>query len=82
MCYGSNPLPGRAGFLLISGDPGVGKTRFVRELSSAAQSGGACVLDRGMFYWGQCALRTTGEIIAEYFENRPTRPPSTCPTRS
>ncbi|MBM2851143.1 MAG: hypothetical protein HW418_4085, partial [Anaerolineales bacterium] len=35
---------GERGVLLVSGEPGVGKTRFVRELVTQAQSSGATVL--------------------------------------
>jgi DNA-binding CsgD family transcriptional regulator len=60
---------GEGRFLLISGDPGVGKTRFVRELSTAAQSGGACVLTGECFTGGSTPYAPLADIIIEYFES-------------
>jgi predicted ATPase len=41
-------LAGRGRLYLITGEPGIGKTRLAEELSSSAQEQGASVL------WGRC----------------------------
>jgi DNA-binding CsgD family transcriptional regulator len=64
---------GEGRVLGISGEPGVGKTRFVRELSPAAQSSGAWVLSGECYAEGSAPYAPLASIIAGYFES-PSQP--------
>jgi DNA-binding CsgD family transcriptional regulator len=60
---------GEGRVLLISGDAGVGKTRFVRELSSEVADAGACVLTGECYLEGSAPYAPASRIIAGYFES-------------
>ena len=49
---------GRGGVLLVEGEPGIGKTRFLEETSTAASARGFTVS------WGQADARTVREVHA------------------
>jgi DNA-binding CsgD family transcriptional regulator len=60
---------GNGRVLWIRGDPGVGKTRFMRELSALVESGGACVLSVACYPEGSAPYTPLVNLIAEYFES-------------
>jgi DNA-binding CsgD family transcriptional regulator len=60
---------GQGQVLLISGEPGVGKTRFVRELASAASLSGANVLTGECYAEGGAPYGPLAQIIRDAFEN-------------
>jgi hypothetical protein len=57
-------LQGTGHVLLISGEPGVGKTRLARELLSQAQASGAAVLLGECFAEGTAPYAPMAEVIA------------------
>ena len=59
---------GEGRVLSVSGDPGVGKTRFVRELSAVVQSGGTWVLAGECYSDGSAPYAPLAAMIAAYFE--------------
>ena len=59
---------GEGRVLLINGEPGVGKTRFVRELAASAQAEGAAVLTGECYAEGSSPYSPVAQIIGEYFE--------------
>ncbi|MDR3573055.1 MAG: tetratricopeptide repeat protein [Anaerolineaceae bacterium] len=62
--------------LLISGEPGVGKTRFVRELVLTAQAAGAGVLTGECYTEGSTPYAPMAQMIADLFNSSaPSGPP-------
>jgi len=59
---------GEGRVLLVSGEPGVGKTRFVRKLSDAAEADGAYVLSGECYMEGSTPYAPFSQIIASYFQ--------------
>ena len=57
--------------LLISGEPGVGKTRFVRELASAVRLDGAGVLAGECYAEGSSPYSPLAQVIRDFFEGSP-----------
>src|SRR5271157_2009127 len=60
---------GQGQVLLISGEPGVGKTRFVRELISEAHFPGASMLTGECYAEGGAPYGPLAQIIRETIEN-------------
>lgn len=69
-------IAGEGQVLLVSGEPGIGKTRLVRELAGLAQAAGATVLADGCHAEGGPPYAPLAGIIRQTFENRsgPTIP--------
>jgi DNA-binding CsgD family transcriptional regulator len=58
-------VAGEAQFLLVGGEPGVGKTAFVRELAATVQNGGASVLTGECYAEGDTPYAPLAQIIDE-----------------
>jgi ATP/maltotriose-dependent transcriptional regulator MalT len=59
---------GEAQFLLIGGEPGVGKTRFVRELAETVQMAGASILTGECYAEGDTPYAPLAQIIWDALE--------------
>jgi tetratricopeptide (TPR) repeat protein len=64
-------VQGEGQVLLISGEPGVGKTRFVRELASALHLGEDSVLTGKCYAEGGPPYSPLAQMIGDIFENSP-----------
>jgi predicted ATPase len=62
-------VQGEGQTLLIRGEPGVGKTRFVRELASALRLDGASVLTGECYAEGSAPYAPLAQMIGDIFEN-------------
>ncbi len=64
-------VQGEGQVLLISGEPGVGKTRFVRELASALHLGEDSVLTGECYAEGGAPYAPLAQMIKDIFERSP-----------
>jgi predicted ATPase len=64
-------VQGEGQVLLISGEPGVGKTRFVRELASALHLGEDSVLTGECYAEGGAPYAPLAQMIRTIFEGSP-----------
>jgi len=78
LCW-QRTIAGEGQALLISGEPGVGKTRFTRELLTLAISSGAIVLSGECYAEGGAPYAPIAQIIQDVFSQFPTLP-DTLPT--
>jgi predicted ATPase len=59
---------GQGQVLLISGEPGIGKTRFVRELAATARAAGACVMSGECYAEGSAPYAPVAQMIGDLLE--------------
>ncbi|HKT04006.1 MAG TPA: serine/threonine-protein kinase, partial [Rugosimonospora sp.] len=69
LSHWSEAQAGRGGMVVLSGPPGVGKSRLVRELAATLRAGGAAVLHGG-FRADAVPLQPLREAIAAYVRGR------------
>jgi len=65
---------GEAQVLLISGEPGIGKTRFIHELVTQIKASGAVVLTGECYAEGGAPYAPVAQFIEESFAQTPTLP--------
>jgi class 3 adenylate cyclase/tetratricopeptide (TPR) repeat protein len=75
LCW-QKTIAGEGQALLISGEPGVGKTRFTRELIEQFRSGGATVLIGECYAEGGAPYAPIAQIIQDAFTQNPAIPNS------
>ncbi len=63
---------GEGQMLLVSGEPGVGKTRFVRELTAQAQTSGATVLVGECYAEGGAPYAPIAQMIRQALDAQPS----------
>jgi predicted ATPase len=59
---------GEGQVLLIDGEPGIGKTRFVQELTTQARAAGAHVMTGECFPEGSAPYAPVAQMIGDLFE--------------
>ena len=75
LCW-QKTITGEGQALLISGEPGVGKTRFTRELVNQVKSSGATVLLGECYAEGGAPYAPIAQIIQDAFTQSPSLPNS------
>jgi class 3 adenylate cyclase/tetratricopeptide (TPR) repeat protein len=75
LCW-QKTVAGEGQALLISGEPGVGKTRFTRELVEQLRTGGATVLTGECYAEGGAPYAPIAQIILDAFTQNPALPDS------
>ena len=75
LCW-QKTIAGEGQALLISGEPGVGKTRFTRELVEQLRTGGATVLIGECYAEGGAPYAPIAQIIQDAFTQNPGLPNS------
>jgi DNA polymerase III delta prime subunit len=64
-------IQGEGQVLLLRGEPGVGKTRFVHELASIVSREGACVLEGECYAEGSPPYAPLSHLVREFLERYP-----------
>ncbi len=73
MCW-QRAMAGEGQVLLISGEPGVGKTRFMREFVTQIKDSGATALSGECYAEGGAPYAPVAQIIEKSFSQAPTLP--------
>jgi class 3 adenylate cyclase/tetratricopeptide (TPR) repeat protein len=73
LCW-QRALAGEGQVLLVSGEPGVGKTRFIRELGAQIEASGASLLHAESYAEGGAPYAPIAQMVQAAFSQAPTLP--------